>query len=481
MKDFIIFYYNFIFCFAFFLVLISGCNSGTDSENKNAKAIAAAARADSIGRVKIKQALEQVITPQQFVWTGFSNKAADSIKAAVAQFYTKRDFQWAWIGKDEINQQGSALLKTIANAAAEGLNPNRYGLQKIDSLRKTATDTAKLSQLDAALTLSYMAYASDQLTGQFKPKGLWDISPRKQNLADNLTAALTTSGNNFETALANLSPQHPQYPLLKKQLALYLQAPSADTTENSINAIKLSMERLRWLPESLGERHVWVNIPEFLIRVVDKGDTVSTIRACVGEPKHATPILVNKPMTNAIFSPVWNIPTNIAKEEMEFILMNPAVIVVADVDVWLDGQKVNPLDINWHDVDMRRVRMRQRPKETNSMGQAKFPFTNGYNIYLHDTPNKTDFLADYRAVSHGCVRVQQPVEFAQKVLQGSTWDESAIKGAMYKGRETYAKLPEPVKVHVFYLTTWVNENGKLQFGRDVYGYDKRQITQLINL
>lgn len=102
------------------------------------------------------------------------------------------------------------------------------------------------------------------------------------------------------------------------------------------------MERLRWLPESLGERHVWVNIPEFLIRVVDKGDTVSTIRACVGEPKHATPILVNKPMTNAIFSPVWNIPTNIAKEEMEFILMNPAVIVVADVDVWLDGQKVNP-------------------------------------------------------------------------------------------------------------------------------------------
>lgn len=248
--------------------------------------------------------------------------------------------------------------------------------------------------------------------------------------------------------------------------------------DDRIEQIQLNLERMRWLPGDLGDRYVWVNIPEFLIRVVDKKDTVSTIKGVVGALSTKTPILVNKDMINIIFSPTWTLPQSIAREEMQYILMNPAVLVVADVDVWLDGKKVNPMTVDWKNVKLNRVRMRQRPKRTNSMGKAKFQFKNGQSIYLHDTPNQMDFGRSVRAESHGCVRVAEPHTLATKLLAGGKWGAGNIRSAMNSGKETYAKLPQNVKVHIFYLTTWVDEDGQLQFRRDIYGYDKRQKAQL---
>ncbi len=248
--------------------------------------------------------------------------------------------------------------------------------------------------------------------------------------------------------------------------------------EDRIKQMQLNLERMRWLPGDLGDRYVWVNIPEFLIRVVDKQDTVSTIKGVVGALSTKTPILVNKDMVNIIFSPTWTLPQSIAREEMEYILMNPAVLVVADVDVWVDGKKVNPMTVDWKNTSLSRVRMRQRPKRTNSMGKAKFQFKNGQSIYLHDTPNQMDFKRNVRAESHGCVRVAEPHELATKLLAGGKWGAGNIRSAMNSGKETYAKLPQNIKVHLFYLTTWVDANGQLQFRRDIYGYDKRQKAQL---
>ncbi len=249
--------------------------------------------------------------------------------------------------------------------------------------------------------------------------------------------------------------------------------------ENRIKQMQLNLERMRWLPEEMGERHVWVNIPEFMIRVFEEEDTTVSIVAVVGAQATKTPILVNKPMTNIIFSPTWTLPTSIAREEMQYILMNPGVLVVSDVDVWVDGKKVNPMNVDWKNMNLSRVRMRQRPRQGNSMGKAKFQFKNNHSIYLHDTPNKHDFKANVRAASHGCIRVGDPYLFAKTLMNGSgSWTPGAIKAAMNRGKEQYAKPPKPIRVHVFYLTCFVDGNGDLQFVRDVYGYDRIQMKNL---
>lgn len=112
------------------------------------------------------------------------------------------------------------------------------------------------------------------------------------------------------------------------------------------------------------------------------------------------------------------------------------------------------------------------------MGLVKFPFDNNFGIYIHDTPNKVDFGGVQRAQSHGCVRVQEPKKLALELLQGSAWSEGGITKAMYSGKEQYAKLPQPVSVSIFYLTTWTDDKGNLRFGTDVYGHDRQQLKQL---
>ncbi len=253
--------------------------------------------------------------------------------------------------------------------------------------------------------------------------------------------------------------------------------------EDRIKLIELNMERHRWLPhaDSLGGRYVWVNLPEYIIRVFDEGKQVADIVGVVGEPKNATPILVDRPMRSIIFSPVWNIPSSIAKEEMEFILRNPAVLIVADVDVFLDGTKVDPRSVDWKTINTSRIRMRQRPKKTNSMGLCKFGFDNDYSIFLHDTPNKPDFKAHYRAKSHGCIRVGEPQRLAEVLLKGSKWSSGGINSAMKSGKETYAKLPKDVRVHLVYFTAWVDAAGELQFRSDIYGHDRRHFKTLASL
>ncbi len=250
--------------------------------------------------------------------------------------------------------------------------------------------------------------------------------------------------------------------------------------EERIEKLALNLERYRWLPdpETLGERYVWANIPEFILKVYEEQEKVAEIVVVVGDLKNATPVMVGKKMQNIIFSPTWTLPQSIAQEEMEFILKNPAVLVVADVDVWIDGKKVNPMEVDWKNIGKKKVKMRQRPKNTNSMGKAKFQFANNHGIYLHDTPNQLDFTKRSRAYSHGCLRVKEPKQLAVTLLKGSNWNKNNITSAMASNKEQYAKLPKETNVHIYYMTAWVDDDGEVQFRNDVYGYDKRQLKAL---
>ena len=133
---------------------------------------------------------------------------------------------------------------------------------------------------------------------------------------------------------------------------------------------------------------------------------------------------------------------------------------------------VDPYMVDWRNVDMRRIQIKQPPGERNALGSVKFMFPNPYAVYLHDTPSKSLFQKDYRAYSHGCMRVMNPWEFAAALLNHDPNVSAASLKKLVGGRETQVNLTQHIPVHITYFTAWVDDSGKLQLRSDVYGHDR---------
>ncbi len=420
------------------------------------------------------------IAEKDTIGTFVNGKNAANVQTALKNLYNKKALLWQDAKSRDAKPAIEQYLKQLRTAAANGLNPADYGLANIEKQYaalyppNSPEPYNRLEQLpafDHLLSASALAYAYDMLRGRISGGGLWDVPPRNRDLINDLPKAI--ADGKITELFNQIEPNYSQYKLLRKQLA-------TETNADLKKRIALNMDRYRLMPssDSLGSRYVWVNIPEFMLQFVEGKDTTATMNIVVGEPKNATPVVVNKKMNSVIFSPVWNVPTNIAYEEIEYILKNPAVLIVADVDVWLDGKKVDPRDVDWENTARSRIKMRQRPKSTNSMGLVKFAFDNNYGVYLHDSPSKEVFSHTNRAQSHGCVRVGNPAGLAAQVLKGSKWTDGNIRSAMNSGKQQPTGIPKPVRVNFVYFTTYVDKGGNLQTRRDVYGHDSRQMKQL---
>ncbi len=246
--------------------------------------------------------------------------------------------------------------------------------------------------------------------------------------------------------------------------------------DDHVATILVNMERWRWMPENLGNYYVRVNIPNFNLDVYKNGEVIHTTRIIDGKPTNQTPIFSDE-IEYVIVNPVWNVPSSIAvKEMLPDILANPgAALSGYDVYANIGGrfQQVNPYMINWSTVDMRKIQIKQPPGEKNALGVIKFMFPNPFAVYLHDTPTKSLFQKDYRAYSHGCMRVMNPWDFADVLLA----DEPNVSAASLKklvgGPERRVNLDHPIAVHITYFTAWVDDQGDLQVRNDVYGLDDR--------
>ncbi|WP_051242543.1 L,D-transpeptidase family protein [Stappia stellulata] len=241
----------------------------------------------------------------------------------------------------------------------------------------------------------------------------------------------------------------------------------------AISDIIANMERWRWLPRDLGAFHVSVNIPEFKVRLVRDGAQVYETRVVVGKPANQTPVFSDE-MDHVIVNPYWNVPYSIASQELlPSIRANPAYLGARNYEVLAGGRVVNPSSIDWAGVNLRSVRIRQRPGSGNALGRIKFMFPNRHSVYLHDTPSKSLFNRSRRAFSHGCVRVQDPFDFADALLQlDPQWDAAALK-KMIGGREKRVNLKRHVPVHLTYFTAHVDAAGRLQRRPDIYGHNAR--------
>ncbi|HZB26648.1 MAG TPA: L,D-transpeptidase family protein, partial [Vicinamibacterales bacterium] len=245
-----------------------------------------------------------------------------------------------------------------------------------------------------------------------------------------------------------------------------------------VRQIALNLERWRWLPRDLGERHILVNIPEYRLEVWEGGTVPLSMRVVVGKKDTPTPIFADD-MTYVVFSPYWNVPAEIVKNEtVPSALRDPAFLDRTNMEV-LDksGKPVDPSSIDIAEVG--EYRFRQRPGSANSLGLVKFMFPNSYNVYLHDTPADSLFARATRSFSHGCVRVEQPDKLAQYVLRDQPdWTPERISGAMQAGEERTVKLSGPLPVYLGYWTARISADGILQFRDDLYGIDARQTTLL---
>jgi len=256
--------------------------------------------------------------------------------------------------------------------------------------------------------------------------------------------------------------------------------------EFRILQIEINLDRYRWLPAEFTKRYVLVNIPDFRLYAYDGGKARFEQRVIVGDQyESATPVFADS-MTYLVFRPEWNVPSRILVQEIlprlqdddHYDLASRGLEVVDST-----GRVVkDPSEIDWDDVDTADLhyRIRQKPGPTNALGRVKFMFPNRFNIYLHDTPSRKLFDRERRTLSHGCVRVENPVQLAEFVLDGQQgWNESRIQGALgYSAKGNWVvSLEKPLPVYLLYLTAFVQDR-QVQFLNDPYGKDRRAMARL---
>lgn len=247
-----------------------------------------------------------------------------------------------------------------------------------------------------------------------------------------------------------------------------------------IRQVELNLERWRWVPDSLFKgRYLEVNIPEYAMRVFEKDKPVLAMRVVVGKRFSPTPIFSDE-ISYLVINPYWNVPPSIATEEILVELKKDPGYLERNKMKLLerageDAPEVDARSVNWDAMEAGdfRYAIRQDPGPYNPVGHVKFMCPNQFNVYLHDTPADRLFDEPTRSFSHGCIRLERPVDLAEYVLKDEPgWDRGRIEASFDSAHNRSVILPKPLPVHIMYWTAFVDDKGRLHFRDDVYGLDK---------
>lgn len=244
-----------------------------------------------------------------------------------------------------------------------------------------------------------------------------------------------------------------------------------DTSQKDIQRLVYNMERLRWLPKNLGKRFVFVNQPAFKVQVMDRGNEVWRSKVIVGKPLNQTSAFHDE-METVVFNPSWGVPQSIiVNEYLGKLRRDPSYLDRQGFKVIApNGKVVRSSSINWAAYGSRPpFGVQQPPGKGNALGELKFLFPNSHAIYMHDTPTKNLFAEPTRTFSHGCIRVENPREFAT-VLLG--WDREKIDAETDSRRSQSVALSQKIPVHITYFTAWPDSSGKMNYFNDMYKRDE---------
>ena len=392
-------------------------------------------------------------------------------------FYESRGFTPAWIEGDRTTPALKDVIQQFRYSEAHGLNPAVYPVEEYERIREasqswvgTRFDPARVPELDARLTYAYLRYAADLLGWTSSPAEIsrtWLTPPKQEDLAARLARGL--EANRIGASLEELAPTHPQYKGLQAALAREREHPTGHADQ-----IRMNLERWRWAPRDLGERYILINVPAYTLQVMEGSQPVLAMRVIVGQPDWQTPLFSDE-MTYIVFSPYWNIPENILREEtLPRVARDPDFLDRNNIEVVGTSGTLDPGEIDWSDESITsNLRFRQRPGPDNALGLVKFIFPNHFNIYLHDTPTDRLFARPHRAFSHGCIRIENPVGLAEYVVRDQPqWTAQRITAAMNAGHEQHVKLKQPLPVHIGYWTAWVEPDSSVTYTDDPYHIDE---------
>jgi L,D-transpeptidase YcbB len=231
-----------------------------------------------------------------------------------------------------------------------------------------------------------------------------------------------------------------------------------------------SMERLRWLPDDLGSRHVLVNQASYRVNVIENGKLLWASNVIVGKPLNQTNVFSDS-FETVVLNPSWGVPQSIILNEyLPKLRANPGYLdKIGFKTISASGKPVSSSSINWNSVGANSgIGIMQPPGDTNALGKLKFLFPNAHSIYMHDTPNRELFAETKRNFSHGCVRVENPREFAEILLD---IDRATIDAQIDSGESKTVKVTKKTNVHLTYFTSWPDENGIIRYHSDAYGRD----------
>ncbi len=424
-------------------------------------------------------------------------------RAAIGAFYAARGFEPVWVDRNGLTRAGRAALARLERAGEDGLS-----LTGLTAPKEVAAGLGPddLARAELAIAAAVVAYAEQASGSRIAPSRISPLIGAAPSVVDPGAAlAETAAAADPGAQLAAFNPPQKGYRELREELkrlpdsapgplrraaldldadltdpplvagdAVFVPDPkvdssrprrdtrrsrfytaSADRTSRSASsrrraAILANMEMWRWEPREMGLRRIEVNIPDFSVEVFDGDTVVHSARVVVGKPKTPTPVFSNV-MRYVLINPAWQVPDSIVKKEILPRLSHFESL----------GYEVKTIG--------GRVTVRQPPGEDNALGRLAFMFPNDHSVYLHDTPARELFSEDMRALSHGCVRVEDPMRLAELVLG---WPERRISAAI-GGPERTVFLPQPLPIHIEYFTDFVDEDGILQERPDVYGLTQK--------
>ena len=358
-----------------------------------------AAGCSKVDRKQFAPAIERAVESSPR-WIG-RDPLASRLWAIEQQFYEVRGHVPAWIDGDRPTSQLDELLETLRDADRHGLEPARYGIDELSAARSKADEAwigarfekEQIPELDLRLTYAFLAHAADLLGLTSSPRQIdrnWLMEPKKVDLSEQLRDAV--DGDKVRETFDALLPEHSQYKGLQAALARYRKEGNAEAVER----IAMNLERWRWAPRDLGERHILVNVPTYQMQVVEDEKPVLAMRVIVGAPDTPTPLFSDQ-MTYVVFSPYWNIPDKILREEtLPRVAGDPDYLARNNMEVvGTSGEVIDVASVDWSDEEATRgLRFRQTPGPENALGLVKFIFPNHFNVYLHDTPGDRLFNKD---------------------------------------------------------------------------------------
>lgn len=423
--------------------------------------------------------------------------------------YAQNSSKPLWLEGRKFGKQATELIKAIEDLKWDGLNPETYGLstlKKAVALKDNASDEA-LAGGELAFTASYLKAARDLTLGVLNPSEI-----DKEWHADNdstLTAADDLAKAPKDISFQKYRPANPRYALMRKELqkwdklrsdTAYLQnktsvdsaaagaaisimqkelATSASDTDmvktyqylnhlsktgkidgetikvlrrtpdEYMELLRINMERLRWLPNTMGDRYIWVSIPQTEIDYFKDGNNLFHNRSVVGAKVTRTPTIL-KPMQNIVICPPWTLPLSIVGKEY-------GGRIPSYYEVYQGGKRVPNSAVNASNY--RRFTVRQPAGPRAALGYVKFNLPNQWDIYLHDTPGRYVFANKYRYLSHGCVRVKDPKTLAALILEESNVGVDSINTLIARNRTR--QFPTP-KIPVYITYTTANADSSLQ-------------------